>query len=87
MQIKINKFKIIQCPKCGTLQIMGGLNFNCKICNHHTKIRLKSEFGLHLKLIKSFETGLQAEKYLRQYKNKTLEKNFQGFKTYGVIEE
>lgn len=83
--MKIKKFKVIQCPKCGTMQVMGGLNFNCKICNHHTKIKLKSEFGLHLKLFKSFETGLEAEKYLRQLKNKIMEDRFKDLRLMGLL--
>lgn len=80
--MKIKKFKIIQCNKCGHWQIMGGLIFHCKICNKTTKLKLKSKYGLNLKLIESFDTGLEAQKFLSKFNEERLKDKFMGFKMY-----
>lgn len=80
----IKKFKVVQCCYCGHYQIMGGLNFKCKICNHSTKLKLKSKFGLHLKYIKSFNTGLEAQHFISKFNEERLKDKFQGFKSFEV---
>ena len=82
----IKKFKIVQCNKCGHYQVMGGLNFKCKICRKTTKLKLKSKFGLHLKYIQSFDTGLEAQKFVSKFNVERLKDTFQGFKSYEAKE-
>ena len=82
--MKIKKFKVIQCKYCGQFQIMGGLNFKCKICNKSTQLILKSKFGLNLLLLAHFDTGLQAQKWLKEFQNNKINKNGIFFKTYGA---
>lgn len=82
--MKIKKFKIIQCHKCGQMQIMGGWNFKCKICRKTTKLKLKSKYGLNLKLIISFDTGLEAQKFLSKFNEEKSKDKFIGFRSYEV---
>ena len=79
---KIKTYKIVQCKKCGKLQIMGGINFKCKYCHCQTKLRLKSKFGLHLKLIAHFDTGNEATLFLKKYQEEIYKNKFKGFSSY-----
>ena len=83
----IKKFKVVQCNKCGQWQVMGGLLFKCKRCNKSTKLRLKSKFGLNLKLIKSFDTGMEAQKFLKVFNEEKTKEDFIGFKSYAGTEK
>ena len=82
--IPFKKFKIVRCKKCSQLQVMGGTNFKCKICNTTTKLKLKSKFGLNLNVIKSFDTGTEAEKFLKCLNEEKMKPMFIGFRSYGV---
>lgn len=88
----LKQFLVIQCRKCGHYGIGQTNNllkyiYHCKICNKTTKIKLKSKWGLNLKLIKSFDTGLEAQKFLSKFNEERLKDKFMGFKTYGTKDE
>lgn len=85
--MEIKAYKIVQCRFCSQWQIMGGLKFKCKYCAKSTNLKLKSKSGLNLNLLASFDTGLEAEKFLREYQAKFFENKFIGFKTYGIMSE
>ena len=85
----LKQFLIIQCKKCGHYGV-GQTNkilkysYHCKICNRTTKIKLKSKYGLNLKLIESFNTGLEAQKFLSKFNEEKSKDKFIGFKSYEV---
>lgn len=65
----MNKFIVVRCKKCGKVGIGETKNihryiYHCKVCNKRTK--LKAKWGLGLPLIKSFDTGTEAEQFLKK---------------------
>ena len=79
--MKLKKFKIVRCPKCGLIAVTSAKILKCKRCNKSTKIFQKK--GLGLIIYKTYDTGTEANKFITKYKNEILkQKENIGFKTY-----
>ncbi len=67
---KIKKFKVIKCTKCGRISVSSATKlFKCNYCNKSTTIFKKSELGLGVNLIKSFDDPKSASDYCRVAKD------------------
>lgn len=86
--MNLKKFKLIQCLKCGQVQLNASKILKCKYCQKSTRIKQKTKFGLSVNLIKDFDSGEEATKYIKIYKNIILQrKKDKGFTTYGTMSE
>jgi len=65
----MNKFKVIQCPNCGNLQVsQTTTSFKCFRCGKSKTLNPKSKLGLGVKIIGSFNNSLDASKFIQEYK-------------------
>ena len=79
--IIMKKFKVVRCNKCGFIQVCGSKVLRCKQCNKMSQIVTKK--GLNVTVYKSFDNGIEANKFITQLKNKELKKKKNiGFKEY-----
>jgi len=70
----MKKFKVVQCPKCGNIQTSQSLLiFKCFRCGKSRTMNPKSRLGLGVKILDSFDTGIEAAKFVQEYLRKKLE--------------
>jgi len=63
-------FRVVQCPNCGTVQsTQAEKTFKCVRCNKSKTINPKSKFGLGIKILKSFQSGEAAARFIIEYTN------------------
>ncbi len=68
------RFKVIQCPSCGHVQSsQSNTTFKCFRCGKSRKMNPKSKLGLGVKILASFESGIQAAQFIQAYQQKKVE--------------
>jgi len=68
--VELKKYKVIQCPNCGNISsCMSNITFKCIFCNKSRKIKKVKEFGLSVKVLKSFDDPREATNYCRVAKD------------------
>ena len=64
----IEVYKVVQCPSCGKVQsTTADKTFKCFGCGKSRTINPKSKLGFGLKIIKTFNSGEDAAKFIIEY--------------------
>jgi hypothetical protein len=64
----MKNFRVIQCPSCGNVQVsQTSSTFKCFRCGKSRTFNPKSQLGLGVKILASFDTGEQAAKFVQEY--------------------
>ena len=65
----MNSYKVIQCPKCGQVQVSGSKVLQCKYCGKSTALVGKSG-EMRVKVVANFGSPQEAAVFIREYKEK-----------------
>ncbi len=70
----MKKFKVVQCPNCGSVQSsQTTIIFKCFRCGRSKTVNPKSRLGFGIKILESFDTGDEAAKFVQEYQKQIWE--------------
>lgn len=84
----MKRFIVLRCRRCrkigvGHTQKPLDYRYKCKVCHKTTKLK-KKEYGFNMKIFGSFDTGTEAEKFLKKLMEEIHKGEPVKYKTYEI---